>query len=100
MDEFPYRRHLHSLAALGPGSKAEIRYIAFRGIREACEEAGLREGDVVICRSASDDRYLLETEENGTVALEGSWARFIEVDVPRGDAPARLPIQEPPLARA
>lgn len=76
----PYRRSFHSMAALVPGTRAEIRYIAFRGIREACHEAGVREGDVVVCRSNGDD-LLLEIPDRGTVALDGSWARFIEVDV-------------------
>lgn len=100
MDDSPYRRHLRTLEALGPGSRAEIRYIAFRGIRDACREVGLREGDVVVCRAASEDRYLLDTERNGTVSLDGSWARFIEVDMRSRESPERLPAEEPPLAPA
>lgn len=79
----PYRRSLHSMAALVPGARAEIRYIAFRGIREACRDAGVREGDVVVCRANGSDALVLETPDHGTVSLDGAWARFIEVDVRR-----------------
>ena len=77
----PYRRSLHSMAALVPGARAEIRYIAFRGIREACRDAGVREGDGVVCRANGSDAFVLETPDHGTVSLDGAWARFIEVDV-------------------
>ena len=77
----PYRRSLHSMAALVPGTRAEIRYIAFRGIREACRDAGVREGDVVVCRANGDEALVLEVPDRGTVSLDGAWARFIEVDV-------------------
>lgn len=80
MYEAPYLRPLRTLAGLPPGTSARIRYIAFRGIREAFQDAGLGEGDVITLRGTSGAALLLEAPGRGTVSLDPRWARFIEVD--------------------
>lgn len=82
-------RELRTLAAIAPGSKAEIRTIIFNGIRTACEDAGVREGDVVLCRDRGEQHILLETSSGRTAALDTSWGRFIEVDVVERSAGSR-----------
>lgn len=71
-----------SLAAVPAGSTAEIRSIVFGGIRQALAEAGVHEGDLVVCRPVAGNRVQLENHAGELVEIEEGWARFIEVEAP------------------
>lgn len=69
-----------SLAGVPAGSTAEIRSIVFGGIRQALAEAGVHEGDLVVCRPGAGNRVQLENDAGKLVEIAEGWARFIEVE--------------------
>lgn len=79
-------RARRSLTAVRPGEYAEIRAILFHEVRVACERAGVREGDVVLCSESGPSEIVLRTG-TGTVSLSMQAARFVAV------GPARAPTE-------
>ncbi len=83
---------VRSLAATRTGDVVLIRRILFGTLRSLCRDLGVREGDVVHCRSGSASHLLLDTAAGRTVPIDRDWARFIQVSTPVDlGATARFP---------
>jgi hypothetical protein len=82
----PSSRTRISLAGVRPGERVRIRSILFEQVRAACDGAGVREGDIVLCTGAPPSSILLSTLR-GNATLPSTTARFVEVDRLEGRAP-------------
>lgn len=81
---------IRSLASIRPGELLRIERILFDATRARCREAGLREGDLVLCSEATPGAIWLETMSAGEVVLERSVGRFVQVAPPRPPGEAAL----------
>ncbi len=70
---------VRSLAAADTGELVEIRRILFGALRTLCSDLGVREGDVIRCRSCTASQLMLETRSGRVVSLDRDWARFIQI---------------------
>lgn len=66
------------LAASEPGT-LRIERIVFGAVRTLCRRYGIREGDVIRCRSSTASHVRVETRAGRTVVLARDWAKFVQV---------------------
>lgn len=71
-----------SMATIDVGDVVRIETILVDGLRALCNDMGIREGDRVVCRSATSAMLLLEPPDGHIVVLSRNRARFIRVSDP------------------
>jgi hypothetical protein len=68
-----------TLARVAPGDCVRICEILFDQLRSDCAHAGVRVGDVLMCRNASSFQVGLAGPDGRRVLLDQDWARWIVV---------------------
>lgn len=79
------------LASIQPGERLTIRRVIFDAVRERCAWSGLAEGSLVACLAATPVHLLLQRADGRTVAVERTWARFVEAAAADDAVPEAAP---------
>lgn len=73
------RHPVRSLAATDTGEVVQVRHILFGILRDLCSGLGIREGDILRCRTATANHLVLETPAGRRVTFQRDWARYVQV---------------------